>query len=417
MTDRGAAAVFDARRRVAFVAALALVTASALAGDPGKDDFPQKALLHPGKDRRDRSFHYALPTGVVAVKNPKILTAKVGEKDLLFADVDGDGRFDKIGVDGWIVDSPVYRAFLPLEEWIVLDRTRVWLKFADDQQSVRFRLETPDLPKVPAGLPPAEDAAEKAKIRELEAAVQDWNRLRLRNGLPPAFLDPDLTRAAMLHAKYMDRWGRGHDEDKANDGYTEDGAKAGRNSSVGPAPVREEISFCFETLYHRLMLFHPDLRRIGVGVGAKWCALDGLSAREKRAWTWPVIIPAPGSDLVPLSFGGETPAPHPDVFTTLERQKEAGFPITLTFPDAKATNASAELRVDGENGAPVEVLVSSPEKPANAAQPRNFESVCVIPLRKLTPATTYWARVRYKWNGEDAVRTWYFRTIAPQGPR
>jgi hypothetical protein len=221
----------------------------------------------------------------------------------------------------------------------------------------------------------------------------------------------------MLHAKYMDRWGRGHDEDKANEGYTEEGAKAGRNSSVGPTPVREEISFCFQTLYHRLMLFHPDLRRIGVGVGTKWCALDGNSAREKREWTWPVIIPAPGCDLVPLSFGGETPAPHPDVFTSLERQKDAGFPITLTFPDAKATDASAELRVESETGAPVEALVSSPEKPANPAQPRNFESICVIPLRKLTPATTYWCRVRYKWKGEDAVRTWMFRTMAPLGPR
>jgi hypothetical protein len=405
----------DRRGRVGI--AVFLLVASAHAGDPGKDDFPQKARLNPGKDRRERSFHYALPKGVVAVKDPKILTAKVGEKDLLFADIDGDGRFDKLGVDGWIVDSPVYRAFLPLEEWIVLDRTRVWLKFAEGEPYLRFRLETPDLPKVPAGLPPAQDAAEKSKIRELEAALQDWNRLRLRNGLPPAYLDPDLTRAAFLHAKYMDRWGRGHDEDKANELFTEEGARSGKNSSVGPTPVRVEISFCFETLYHRLMLFHPDLRKVGIGVGSRWCALDGMSAREKREWTWPVIIPAPGSDLVPLSFGGELPAPHPDVLTDLARQKEAGFPITLTFPDLKVTNASAELRIDGERGAPVDVLVSSPEKPANAAQPMNFRSICVIPLRKLTPATTYWARVRYRWNGEDAVRTWYFRTMAPVGPR
>jgi hypothetical protein len=401
-----------------FVAAALLLGADALAGDaPGKDDFPHKARMQNGKDRRDRSFHYALPAGVVAVKGPKILTAKVGEKDLLFADIDGDGRFDRRGVDGWIVDSPNYRAFLPLEEWVVLDRTRVWLKFDEGAPFLRYRLETPDLPAVPPGLPPAEDAAAKNRIKDLEGALQDWNRLRLRNGLPPAFLDPDLTRGAMLHAAYMDKWGRGHDEDKAKELFTEEGAKAGKNSSVGPAPAVKEISFCYDSLYHRLMLFHPDLRKVGIGVGAKWTALDGLSAREKREWTWPVIIPAAGNDLVPLAFAGENPAPHPEVLDSLQRQKEAGFPITLTFPDTKVTAAEAELRVDGSDGAPVEFLLSSPEKPANPAQPMNFRSICVIPLRKLTPATTYWARVRYRWNGEAAVRTWYFRTHAAVGPR
>jgi hypothetical protein len=313
------------RSAVTGVAAAAIaLTAAALPGDtvragdaPPKDEFPEKVRLKPGKDRRERSFNYALPAGVAAVETPKILTAKIVEKDLLFADIDGNGRFGDLGVDGWIVDSPMYRCFLPLEKTIVLDRTLVTLRFSDDGVFLHFRLETPDLPAVPAGLPAPAAAAARARIQDLEMALQNWNRLRLRSGLPPAFLDPDLTRAAMAHAKYMDRWGMGHDEDAANEGHTAEGAKSGKNSSVGPAPVQDEIRFCYGSLYHRLMLFHPDLRRVGIGVGEKFSALDGLSAREPRPWTWPVLIPSPGNDVVPLGFSGEKPAPHPDVLTSL----------------------------------------------------------------------------------------------------
>ena len=397
--------------------AVVIVHTAARGGDPpAKDEFPLKVRLMPGKDKRDRSFNYALPAGVAAVETPKVMTAKIAEKDLLFADIDGNGKFGDVGVDGWIVDSPVYRAFLPIENSIVLDRTLVTFKIAPDEPFVRFRLDTPDLPKVPAGLALADAAAANQQIHDLEGALQDWNRLRLRNGLPPAFLDPELTRAAMLHAKYMDQWGMGHDEDATKDGYTADGANAGKHSSVGPAPARDEISFCYGSLYHRLMLFHPDLRKVGIGVASRFCALDGLSAREPRPWTWPVLIPAAGADLVPLGFSGEKPAPHPDVLNSLERQYAAGFPITLTFPDTKVTDVEADLRIGAGDGMPVDILVSSPEKPANSAQPMNFRSICIIPLHHLTPSTTYAVRVKYKWNGKEALRRWLFRTIAP-GPR
>ena len=407
-----------AARRAAAIAVVALLGGPVRAGDaPPKDEFPEKVRLKSGKDKRERSFNYALPSGVTAVENPKILTAKLVEKDLLFADIDGNGRFGDLGVDGWIVDSPMYRCFLPLENTIVLDRTRVTLRFSDDGVFLHFRLETPELPAVPAGLTPPEIATARARVRDLEMSLQNWNRLRLRTGLPPAFLDPDLTRAASLHAKYMDRWGMGHGEEAANEGYTEEGARSGKNSSVGPAPAQSEIAFCYGSLYHRLMLFHPDLRRVGIGVGEKFCALDGLSAREPRPWTWPVLIPSPGNDVVPLGFSGEKPAPHPDVLTSLERQYQAGFPITLTFPDTKVTGVDAELRIGSPEGPLVETLVSSPEHPANPAQPANFRSICLIPLHHLTPATTYAVRVRYKWDGKEGVRRWLFRTITPGGPR
>ena len=110
---------------------------------------------------------------------------------------------------------------------------------------------------------------------------------------------------------------------------------------------------------------------------------------------------APGNDLVPFDFAGEQPEPHPGV---LKDQRQAGFPITLLFPDTKVTGAEADLRIGGADGTPVEVLVSSPEKPANSKQPTNFKSICVIPVNQLKPSTTYTVRVRYKWNGEDAVR-------------
>jgi hypothetical protein len=33
------------------------------------------------------------------------------------------------------------------------------------------------------------------------------------------------------------------------------------------------------------------------------------------------------------------------------------------------------------------------------------------------PSTTYSVRVKYKWDGKEAVRKWSFRTVAVLGPR
>ncbi len=47
--------------------------------------------------------------------------------------------------------------------------------------------------------------------------------------------------------------------------------------------------------YHRLPLIHPDTKAIGVGASLRYAAVDGLTRRDRRAWTWPVIVPAPNS--------------------------------------------------------------------------------------------------------------------------
>jgi uncharacterized protein YkwD len=98
-----------------------------------------------------------------------------------------------------------------------------------------------------------------------------------------------------------------------------------------------------------------------------------------------VMYPVDGQKDVPLVFAGnEVPNPIPD-----SKIQNVGYPLTLTFPRGTSVkNVTASLT--DASGQPLEVWLSTPEKPANprfAGQQRN--TICLMAKLPLRFKTTY----------------------------
>jgi uncharacterized protein YkwD len=174
---------------------------------------------------------------------------------------------------------------------------------------VPFWLSTPDNPAVPGysqfwiGIIPKEPLQESMTYKvalEGKLGTQPWqktwsfqtmshdekskglmakhllarvNKARTEAGLSPVEIDPELSRACELHAQYSilnfahpSLQGLGmHNEDPKRDGYTLEGQRAGRNSVIAnDGNPLAAVDSWLATLYHRVPLLHPSLKRIGV---------------------------------------------------------------------------------------------------------------------------------------------------------
>ncbi len=118
----------------------------------------------------------------------------------------------------------------------------------------------------------ADHGAEERRVAGV--LLRRLNEVRAQAGLEAATLDEQLSRACGLHAAYVARnlenpnvAGMGvHDEDPALPGYTKEGARAGAVSVIAVAPDAEEsVDSWMATLYHRLPLLDPRVRRVGYG--------------------------------------------------------------------------------------------------------------------------------------------------------
>lgn len=381
------------------VAGVSLCAGSAAADD---DAFPDEVRVTTVSRAEPYRRNYELPRRKTAAAEPTVVRVKLLRERVLFVDVDGNGRVDDVGLDGWTLEGDEYRYVVPFEDSLAVGDHRVWLRFSEDGNSVAFRAEK--------SAPPRGEPAKR--VKEAAAALRVWNDLRLRNGLPPVWLDAELALGCVLHSRYMARHGLTHAEDPAKDLYTELGARAGKNGNVGTWAAREEIGGMYRSFYHRISLFHPATRGAGIGDVGGRCTFDGTTGREDRRWLWPVIVPAPSTVGVPLEFSAEEPVIHRDVFRGRRALNGAGFPISVTFPHDDVKGAAAELRVAGPAGKPVEFLLSSPEKPGNAEIPNNYRSIGLVPRTRLKPRTTYWARVSYVYRGKPGEHEWTFTTGA-----
>jgi hypothetical protein len=355
--------------------------------------------------------NYELPRRKTAADAQPVRRARILGESVLFVDVDGNGRFDDLGLDGGTLEGAGYHHVVPYEDSIALGDQRVWLSFSENGKTVAFRAQSAPAPKPPKDAMRGKKTAPIKLAKEAVTALVVWNDLRLRNGLPPVWLDAELTYGCVMHSRYTVRHGLTHTEDPAKDLYTEEGARAGRNGNIGTWAASEEIVGMYRSFYHRISVFHPATRGAGIGDVGGRCTFDGTTGREDRRWVWPAIIPAPKTVGVPLEFSAERPVIHDDV---LGRRgiNGAGFPISLTFPRDDVKGVTADLRLGGPGGKRVEFLLSSPEKPGNAEIPDNYKSIGLVPRARLKPRKTYWVRVVYEYRGEPGEREWTFTTGA-----
>jgi len=411
--DAGGAVNGNARGWTGLGLALLLLSAAGVtagAADEPKKEFPKSARLAKSRIKALPRYAYLLRKGVEVTDAPSAVSATVAQTKLIFVDVNGNGSYGDVGIDGWMPDDRDYIYMLPLEPWIAVRGGRAFLWFGPESKKLRYRFEPLAYPTA-KGVEGARHNGDLGPAQlEVPQGLAAWNRLRMLNGLCPVYLDPDLTRGAMLHAIYQIRHGIGHTEEKGKKYYTEPGAASAKDASIGTRAILEEVVGVYRTFYHRIQLYHPDTRGAGVAAGANSIVIDGTRGREKRRWNWPVIIPAPGTDGVGRAFDDELPTVHDDFFALAGGQRFGGFPITLTFPSRQVTDVTAELRIGGPDGKPVPFLLSWPEKPANERFPNNLRSICLIAERNLKGGSAFWVKVNYEYRGKPGERIWTFRT-------
>ncbi len=251
-------------------------------------------------------------------------------------------------------------------------------------------------------------------------ALEKVNAYRARAGLEAVILDPQLTAGCQAHCDYLARnaghpstEGLGaHSEDPALPGYSEGGSLAGKSSVIawGEAEPLATIDGWMATLYHRVPLLDPTLKRIGFGHARRrggWVtALDVMRGKEASPPAGVVLYPAPNQAGVPLRFpANEDPDPIP-----LATDRRAGFPITTTFPAGASLTKMAFTLKDG-GGQTVAVWFSSPEKPANPKfAAHQGTTVCLIAREPLRPETTYTVSGSGEVNGLPWSREWSFTT-------
>lgn len=363
-------------------------------------ELPRKASLRPVQPKYRLRRNYALPDGVEAVEKPCIVQGRLGKDITYFIDVDGNGKFNDWGIDGWSLSKMPY--MLPLEKTTIIGVSDVVWDVAEDGKSVRYRLT------------PLEVTSAQKDI------LIQFNLWRMMNGLPAVTVDQELSIACTRHCEYMERHGFDHEEDEAKPGYTPEGAQAGRRSCLSELHPWTSVVMFYATFYHRLPLIDPATRAIGIGKSKRYSAMDGITRREERPWLYPIIIPAPNTFHHPTHFALEIPSPHPE-------DMRPGFPLTMTFRSGAVTEVKARLwrrfskkerkrqRRGEKREEELAVLVSWPGHPANPTRPDNRNTICILPRDPLRPKSEHRVHVAYRLDGQPRDTQWVFRT-GPAGP-
>ncbi|MFQ3591645.1 MAG: CAP domain-containing protein [Gemmataceae bacterium] len=104
--------------------------------------------------------------------------------------------------------------------------------------------------------------------------VEELNRHRRAAGLAEVTLEEQLSKACQSHADYLARnlthpaqVGLNiHEQDPKLPGYTQAGHRAGQASVIAvTSEPRESVALWMATLYHRLPLLQPEVKRVGYG--------------------------------------------------------------------------------------------------------------------------------------------------------
>lgn len=245
------------------------------------------------------------------------------------------------------------------------------------------------------------------------------NSIRAGLGQAPVDLGADITKGADNHANYLLlNFGRpeiagllAHTENPALPGFTPEGAAPSAETIAWGTPS-SAVQAWLDTLYHRLPLINPGLRRVGLGFRSDANSSPVVMRYEAPVATdpnaEPVLYPKNGQIEVPLSFGGELPNPLPDGWPT-----PVGYPLSMSVSGtAKLSGGWATLN-DTVLGGFVECWVWTAEKPANPGVSMD-QAIAIIPRKVLRVGTTYIASYFAQLNGAP-IRTWTstFTTVAP----
>ncbi len=320
-----------------------------------------------------------------------VLVGHLGKESITLVDVDGDGAFNGLGVDGLALGDSAFAFPLPRadERWCTATHDLVGLNCGPRGEDATL-----------SGRPLATTLAPTA------ALLAGINAQRMRYGLTPRGEDPTLSAPLQKHCEYMVGTGvLAHPEDASRPGYSADGHEAGMASILsqgsGPGDIAERM---VATFYHRQDVVRPDTLAFGMGYAGKFGGIDGRRHLGGPV-RWPVVVPPPDAQGVPLRFASEAPDP-------IAGDQAAGFPITVYFGSGGAVLKTATLAaVDGANLRPIDCYRFDSTE-GGAVEFNGFQHVVgLIAKEPLAGATQYQVTMAVEVAGTPWTRTWRFATI------
>jgi hypothetical protein len=262
---------------------------------------------------------------------------------------------------------------------------------------------------------------EKATLRQIHG-IPDADRMealvllnvfRRESGLVESAYDAKITANAVKHCDYMKRngmrsgSGTTHDEDPSKPGYSPEGLRAAKNSSISTTdqPAARNMAETIATFYHRLMLIHPGTRKVGIARAHGSNMIDVYSGLDRNVRDpGPVVTPAPGTFDVPRALHGEWPDPTPG------HGGAVGYPVTIRLGLRPARVEDVEARLREAGGGEVPSAVSWPGHPANDRFEDNWNTIAILPLRHLRKHVEHEVEVTAVVNGRERTWRWTFHT-------
>ena len=88
----------------------------------------------------------------------------------------------------------------------------------------------------------------------------------------------------------MERIGFKHAAEEGDEEMSPEAAHAGRSSMLSQERPGMSVLMLYASFYHRLPLFRPSTRSIGIGCSGRDTSIDGITRREPRAWQYPILV-------------------------------------------------------------------------------------------------------------------------------
>lgn len=275
----------------------------------------------------------------------------------------------------------------------------------------------------------SKDQAKEGARLDVEAEILDalwehakayalFNRRRAEAGVPTVEYDFALAYGCQMHARYLVKNpGDGHEEDKAKDGYSEEGARAGENGLLGrKVSLLANVDGQLATVYHRAGMIEPRLLATGSGLAGRGedshVVVDVASAISNSSQLEPVAYPPDGATDAYLLMWPERPSP-----LDTELDWKVGYPVTLGFYEKADTIRNATIKLLEQSGkTEVPCWISTPEKPATDKFDHNDGMICGIPKKPLKARTKYLVVIEWEQESRRQKREWSFSTSELEKP-
>ncbi len=256
-----------------------------------------------------------------------------------------------------------------------------------------------------------------------EDAVARLNFWRDLLGLAPVTEDPALSRGCQLHLDYLQMYAAdhgapyhlAHEEDASLPYASAEGAQAGIDSvlSYGQSDVGGAVDGWIDTLYHRLPLFHPGLRRVGVAFEDRYaCMLYRQGTDGSVVAPHPILWPLADALYTNPQFGGaESPCPTADdPLDAADCPASAAIPSIGLHGHRIAGVTSAFTRVDTGEAVPIfrTYFDGGPSPHEQMGYLDGHVAIVPEPMSTLAP-TQYEARIDATIDGEARTFRWRFR--------